>query len=113
RRAHPVLRGAGARMNLFLVGDDEALDVLAELSRHLDYFSVTRLDDAPPRPLGAKDHVLVALVDSRRALAVLEAICAAGAPAFAALVPELPGATTGARAIVAAARLVEALVATG
>jgi hypothetical protein len=100
-------------MNLFLVGDDEALDVLAELSRHLDYFSVTRLDEVPSRPLGEKDHVLVALLDSRRALALLETIIAGGNPGFAALVPELPGMTTGARAIVAAARLVEALIATG
>ena len=46
-------------MRLFLVGQDEALDIVAELSRHLDYFEVSRLDELPKEPFGPEDHVVL------------------------------------------------------
>jgi hypothetical protein len=92
-----------------LVGDDDVLDALADLSRHLDYFEVARLDDPPPEPLGERDHIVIAHEDEARARHVLFTVRAAGAPGHAAVVPSLPGMTSGARAIVAAAALVEVL----
>lgn len=95
------------RRRLWLVGDDEVLDALADLSRHLDYFQVARLDDLPPPPLDADDHVVIAAVDAAHAQDLLVRVHARGEPGHAALVPELPGMTSGARAIVAAAALVD------
>lgn len=53
-------------MRLWLLGDDEALDILAELSRHLEYFQVARLDDAREleEVLGADDHVVTQRPDA-------------------------------------------------
>jgi hypothetical protein len=93
-------------MRLWLVGDDEALDVLAELSRHLDYFEVARLDEPPARALGDEDHLVVATVVAARGRILLDAALQSGAPGFAALLPVLEGATAGARAILIAAELV-------
>jgi hypothetical protein len=95
-------------MRLHLVGDDEALDVLADLSRHLDYFEVSRTDDPPERALGREDHVVLGFVDATRAAALLPRMSAA---AFAIVLPPAAGAaqTAGARAIVVAAQLVAAL----
>lgn len=101
------MSGLLSRRRLWLVGDDEALDALADLSRHLDYFQVARLDELPPPPLDADDHVVIGMVDAARARDLYGRVHAAGAPGHVALVPELPGMTVGARAIVAAAALVE------
>lgn len=96
-------------LRLLLVGDDDVLDALADLSRHLDYFEVSRLDEPPPEPLVARDHIVIAHVDEKQGERVLAAVRTAGDPGHAALVPSLPGMTTGARAIVAAAALVDVL----
>jgi hypothetical protein len=95
---------------LFLVGDDEVLDAVADLSRHLDYYQVARLDGCPEEPLGADDHVLLAFQDDtvgRRELGAL--LTRPSPPGHAALVAAPPGASAGARAILAAAGLVAAL----
>ena len=96
-----------ARRRLWLVGDDEVLDALADLSRHLDYFQVARLDELPPDALDGNDHVVIGMVDESRGRELLGRVHAAGAPGHVALVPALPGMTVGARAIVAAAELVD------
>jgi hypothetical protein len=93
-------------MRLWLIGDDEALDVLAELSPHLDYFEVARLDEPPARVLTAEDHLVVGTVEAARGRVLLDALLQSGAPGFATLLPALDGATAGARAIVVAAELV-------
>ncbi len=90
-------------MRLILVGDDEALDVLAELSRHLDYFEVARLDEAPEE-LGGEDHLVVGALDPARGARLLEAALRHGKPALYLLVPDAK--TPGARAILAGAQLV-------
>jgi hypothetical protein len=92
---------------LWLVGDDEVLDAIADLSRHLDYFQVARVDELPRGPLTADDHVVIATVDGARAAGLRGRAAADGAPGHVAVVPELPGKTSGARAIVAAAALVD------
>jgi hypothetical protein len=96
-------------MRLYLVGDDEVLDVLADLSRHLDYFEVARTDDAPPQPLTTKDHIVIAMRDEARGLSMLAQVLGAGTPGFAGIVPDRDGDSLGARAIVVAAELVAAL----
>jgi hypothetical protein len=92
---------------LWLVGDDEVLDAIADLSRHLDYFQVARIDELPDPPLGAEDHVVIAMVDEARARDLMARVHATTSPGYVLVVPELPGRSTGARAIVAAAALVE------
>ena len=87
---------------LVLVGDDEALDVLAELSRHLDYFEVSRLDELPDRALELEDHVVLGLADEAHGRQMLDSAMRNGVPGFVALVPE--GDTAGARAILVAAQ---------
>ena len=62
------------RRRLWLVGDDEVLDAIADLSRHLDYFQVARLDEPPPPPLGPDDHVVVAMESSARGEALLRRV---------------------------------------
>ena len=96
-------------MRLFLVGDDEVLDVLAELSRHLDYFEVSRLEDLPPRSLTADDHVVIAFRSEAQGLQLLAQLLAHSSPGFAGIVPDDDGDTEGARAITVAAELVAAL----
>jgi hypothetical protein len=98
-----------SHLRLLLVGDDEVLDILADLSRHLDYFEVARLDAPPLEPLSASDHILIATVDDEAGAKMLMRIVASGAPGHAATVPRIPGMSDGARAIVAAAGLVRAL----
>lgn len=95
------------KKKLWLVGDDEVLDAIADLSRHLDYFQVARVDELPAGPLGGDDHLVLAMTDARRAAELYARALASGSPGHVALVPELPGKTTGARAIVAAADLVD------
>ena len=94
------------RKKLWLVGDDDVLDAIADLSRHLDYFQVARVDELPAGPFTDDDHLLVAFSDGARAAELLTRARAFGVPGYAATVPELPGKSTGARAIVAAAALV-------
>ena len=91
---------------LILVGDDEALDVLAELSRHLDYFEVARLDEPPDRVLDEHDHLVVGAIDPARARQLLEAALRRGKPGLATMVPEIDNDSPGARAILVAAELV-------
>jgi hypothetical protein len=87
-----------------LVGDDDdALEVLAELSRHLDYAEVSRLDEAPEQ-LGSEDHLVIGQLDATRGARLLESALRRGAPALYLLVPDAR--TPGARAILAAAQLV-------
>lgn len=94
-------------MRLFLIGDDEALDVLAELSRHLDYFEVSRSDELP-RELGPDDHVVVGRADGRGGEWLANRIAPA-ALAGLSYVLDPPGrGSPGARAILAAAELVKA-----
>jgi hypothetical protein len=95
------------KKKLWLVGDDEVLDAIADLSRHLDYFQVARVDDLPPGPFTNDDHLVLAMSDPRRAAELYTRAIHGGVPGHVALVPELPGKTTGARAIVSAAELVD------
>ena len=95
------------KKKLWLVGDDEVLDAIADLSRHLDYFQVARVDDLPAGPFTADDHFLLAMNDTRRGADLYARAVGDGAAGHVALVPELPGKSDGARAIVAAAGLVE------
>ena len=91
-------------MRLFLVGDDEALDILAELSRHLDYFEVSRTDELPDSA-GADDHVVIGFVDGRRGRELFGRLLAGASPGFADVLAE--GDTAGARAILIAAELIK------
>ena len=95
------------KKRLWLIGDDEVLDVIADLSRHLDYFQVARVDELPVGPLDGNDHVVLAMNDARRGAALYARALGAGPAGHVSLVPELPGKTSGARAIVAAAELVD------
>lgn len=99
------------QLRLLLVGDDDVLDAIADLSRHLDYFEVARLDQPPSEPLTRRDHLVIAHADESRAKNVLARVRAAGEPGYAAIVPSLAGMSSGARAIVAAAALVQMLYA--
>lgn len=92
---------------LFLVGDDEALDIVAELSRHLDYFEVSRTDELPA--LGADNHVVIGLTNAAHGLELLGRVLAASAPGFAAVLPDGYDDSPGARAILISAELVTAL----
>jgi hypothetical protein len=96
-------------MRLILIGDDEALDVLAELSQHLRYFEVARLDDLPDRPFVATDHVVVAFTDRTRVPGMLELVLRHGEAGLVRAVPVISSETPGARAIVVAAELVSAV----
>ena len=90
-------------MRLILVGDDEALDVLAELSRHLDYFEVSRLDEPPDRTLDGDDHLIVGALDAARGARLLESALRGGSPGFFTLLPDAR--TPAQRAILVAAKL--------
>jgi hypothetical protein len=97
------------KKKLWLVGDDEVLDAIADLSRHLDYFQVARVDELPAGTLDGDDHVIIAMNDLRRGADLVARAHTSGSAGLVELVPELPGKTVGARAIVAAAKLVEKL----
>jgi hypothetical protein len=97
------------RKKLWLVGDDEVLDAIADLSRHLDYFQVARVDELPAGAYTTDDHIVIAMNDPRRTAELVARAHSNGAPGHVGIVPELPGKTAGARAIVAAAELVEHL----
>jgi hypothetical protein len=96
-------------MRLILVGDDEALDVLAELSRHLDYYEVARLDEPPERALDDQDHLIVGALDSARGARLLESALRGGRPGFFTLLPDAR--TPAQRAILVAAQLLGVAVA--
>lgn len=97
--------------HLYLVGDDEALDVLAELTRHLPLFSLARVD-AIAEPLPPGSIVVVGATHPRlRDARLAEAVQHQAREVV--LVPEAPGgAHPGARAIVAASQLVALLLPT-
>ena len=95
------------RRRLWLVGDDEVLDAIADLSRHLDYFQVARVDELPQGPLDDNDHVIIATLSSARGEKLAETARGDGQPGHVGRVPELPGRSDGARAIVTAASLVD------
>ena len=73
----------GAR--LFLLGDGEVLDSLAELVGRLRYTEVHRSED-PPTAIESEDYVVVATRDGRRARELLAAVLAAGDPVYLGLV---------------------------
>ena len=93
-----------SRLRLWLVGDDEVLDILAELSRHLDYFEVSRVDEPPPEPT-RNDHIVISFLAPERSLVTYQSV--KDGPAFATLVSlDDQGDSPGARAIETAAMLV-------
>ena len=93
-------------MRLLLIGDDEdVIEVLSDLSRHFDYFEVSRLDALPDRPLDDQDHVVIAMADHTRGQRLLSDLLQSGAPGFVGLSPATP-ASAGARAILIAAQLI-------
>lgn len=51
---------------LYLVGDGETLDAIAELAGRLPYDAITRSDD-PPRSVSADDQIVLEYRDPRRA----------------------------------------------
>ena len=95
------------QLRLWLIGDDEVLDVLAELSRHLDYFSVSRVDE-PQDEIAAGDHIVVAYVDRARSPKILASLLARE-PGFATVAPDEEEDSVGARAIQIAAELIAAI----
>jgi hypothetical protein len=95
-------------LRLWLVGDDEVLDVLAELSRHLDYFEVARVDE-PPAKMGPNDHIVLSYVERARGPRELARLLQSHSPGFASVVPDEEGDSLGARAITIAADLVAAI----
>lgn len=96
-------------MRLWLIGDDEVLDLLAELSTHLDYFQVTRLDSLPEEILGKQDHLVIGFQNEPQGLSQLARALGQSAPGFSSLVPPQDSDSLGARAILVAADLVSAL----
>jgi len=95
-------------LRLWLVGDDEVLDVLAELGRHLDYYAISRVEDLPDA-LGPDDHVVISFVDQEAGPKLLARLYSMAQPGYATLVPSDPEDSTGSRAILVAADLVSAI----
>jgi hypothetical protein len=95
-------------LKLWLIGDDEVLDVLAELGRHLDYFSISRGDELPDQ-IGADDHIVIAFLDEKRGPQLLARLISTAQPGYSTLVPNDPDDSEGARAILVAADLVSAI----
>ena len=94
---------------LYLVGDDEALDHLAELCRHLPLFELARVDDVPD----VLPELTIVVVGARhpRVRDALIADAMARGPLQLLLLPMLPGGDhAGARALVTAAALARLLV---
>jgi len=98
------------RVRLLLVGDDDALDVLAELSRHLPLFELVRIDDLGDRDLGADDVVVIG-ANSRQAREALlrDAMSRGAARHVAVLANAVHAEDAGRRAILVAAEIVRAL----
>ncbi|MEO6950709.1 MAG: hypothetical protein ABI321_02770 [Polyangia bacterium] len=94
---------------VYLVGDDEALDHLSELCRHLPVFELARVDDVPD-PLPEQTIVVIGARHPRHRDALIRAAMERG-PLHLVLVPTLAsGEHAGARALVTAAELVHLLV---
>jgi hypothetical protein len=105
-----VARVSEGSARLLLVGDDEALDLLAELARHLPLRELARLDDLPEGALGEDDLVVLGASHPRSRDALLRDALARGAPRHVAVLAEARApADAGARAILAAAELVRVL----
>jgi hypothetical protein len=95
-------------LRLFLVGDDEVLDVLAEMTQHLDYVEVARLDEIPAS-LGSDDHLVLAYHERARGPRELARVLSASNPGFTTIVADEEGDSIGARAITCAADLISAI----
>jgi hypothetical protein len=95
-------------LRLWLIGDDEVLDILADLSRHLDYYTISRGDELPSE-IGADDHVVIAFLDDARGPKMLARLLTSHSPGYSTLVPNDPDDSQGARAILVAADLVSAI----
>lgn len=94
---------------LYLIGDDEALDHLSELCRHLPLFELARVDDVP----GLLPEHTIVVIGARhpRVRDALVADALARGPLQLLLLPTLPaGEHPGARALVTAAALARLLV---
>ena len=98
-------------MRLLLLGDDEALDLLAEFSRHLPLAELSRQDAMPERALDERDVVVVGGTHVRTRDALLRSVMAQGTPRhLVALVESRFAEDAGARAILVAAELVRVLL---
>jgi hypothetical protein len=96
-------------MRLWLIGDDEVLDLIADFTRHLDYEAVSRVDALPDAPFDEDDHVLVAQASSRSENDLVAHARTHGDAAFVGAVPPYVGkGAEGKRAILAAAALIGA-----
>lgn len=99
-------------MKLVLIGDDEdLLDALSELSRHLPYFETARLDEHTLAlgALGMDDHVVVAMLARSAAENRLGVLFQLGTPGFAKALWPIAGFSVGERALLVASELVRAL----
>jgi len=95
---------------LHLVGDDDALDLLAELCRHLPLFQLARID-AIPDALGPDDLVVIGASHPRTRDALLASAMGRGpARHVSFLSVAVHESDAGARAILAAADLVRILL---
>lgn len=101
---------APVRVRLHLVGDDEALDVLAELGRHLPLFELLRGDALPTQDLGEDDVVVIGSRHPRTRDALLRDAMGRGAARHVAVLAAPDEGEEGARAILMAADLVRLLV---
>jgi hypothetical protein len=96
-------------VHLFLVGDDEALDLLAEMTRYLPVYELARVDVVPDDLPSSAVVVIGATHPRLRDARLAEAM--AQKTRHIALVPEAPGGVQpGARALVVAAELVALLM---
>ncbi len=98
------------RVRLHLVGDDEALDILAELGRHLPLFELLRGDALPTQDLGQDDVVIIGSRHPRTRDALLRDAMGRGAARHVALLEAADAGEDGARAVLAAADLVRLLL---
>jgi hypothetical protein len=97
---------------LILVGDDDALDTLAELARYLPVFEVMRIGELPERALDGDDVVVIGVHEPRARDALLREAMSRGAPRHVAFVQaprDEEGRDSGARGILVAAELVRVL----
>ena len=99
------------QVRLHLVGDDEALDLLAELSRHLPLIQLSRGDAFPRRDLDEQDVVVIGASHVRIRESLLRTAIEKGKPLHVLMLgPPDDQSATGARAILMAAELVRLLM---
>jgi hypothetical protein len=99
------------RVRLCLVGDDPALDLLAELSRYLPVSELARVDAVPDRSFDSDDVLVLGAMHPRQGETLLrEAMSRGTARHVVVLTPSRFAEDEGARAILAAAELVRALL---